>query len=197
MVKKNHTCPDADNQGFMHNEGFPSGDGHPDCGDGPCANVTDEGGDGGDNSSEVSAAREAEEWKDKYMRLQAEFDNYRKRTLREKQDLVAFGGEDIIKELLPVLDDTDRALEAMRKTDDIESVRTGIELVSKKLQDALKAKGLSEIPAVGSDLDTDLHEAIAKFPGDKKQRGKVIDVVQKGYKLRDKVVRHAKCVVGE
>ncbi len=193
MVKKNYSQTDVDSQEFTQEEGFAPGDGYPDCGGKPCANVAEDG----DNSAEVSAAREAEEWKDKYMRLQAEFDNYRKRTLREKIDLMAFGGEDVIKELLPVLDDTDRALDAMRKTEDIESVRTGIELVSKKLRDILAAKGLNEIDAVGSDLDTDLHEAIAKFPGDKKQRGKVIDVVQKGYKLKDKVVRHAKCVVGE
>ena len=197
MIKNNYSESGADNQEFVQDDGFTSGDGYPDCESEPCANVSDEEADGGDNSAEMSAAREAEEWKDKYLRLQAEFDNYRKRTLREKIDLMAFGGEDVIKELLPVLDDTDRALDAMRKTEDIESVRTGIELVSKKLRDVLAAKGLSEIDAVGSDLDTDLHEAIAKFPGDKKQRGKVIDVVQKGYKLKDKVVRHAKCVVGE
>lgn len=149
-----------------------------------------------DNSSET-AAKEAEEWKDKYLRLQAEFDNYRKRTLKEKMDLVSFGGEDVIKALLPVLDDTDRALDAMAKTEDIDSIRTGIELVSKKLHDALTSKGLCEIDAVGCDLDTDLHDAVAKIPVDKKQRGKIVDVVQKGYKLKDKVVRHAKCVVGE
>lgn len=197
MVKKNHTQPDADNQAFTQDEGFTPGDGCPDCGGEPCANVAGDEPAGGDNSAEVSAAREAGEWKDKYLRLQAEFDNYRKRTLKEKMDLVSFGGEDVIKVLLPVLDDTDRALEAMKKTDDIESVRTGIELVSRKLRDALTSKGLSEIEAVGSNLDTDLHEAVARFPCDKKQSGKVIDVVQKGYRLKDKVVRHAKCVVGE
>lgn len=197
MVKKNYSHSGIEDQEFTQDEGFTPGDGYPDCEGEPCDNVAEDGPEDGDNSAEVSAAREAEEWKDKYLRLQAEFDNYRKRTLREKLDLVSFGGEDVIRELLPVLDDTDRALDAIRKTEDVESIRTGIELVSKKLRDALTAKGLSEIDAVGSDLDTDLHEAIAKFPGDKKQKGKVIDVVQKGYKLKDKVVRHAKCVVGE
>ena len=197
MVRNKYREPDIDNQDVNTDEGFTPGDGYPDCGGEPCANVSEDETADGDNSAGVSAAREAEEWKDKYLRLQAEFDNYRKRTLKEKMDLVTFGGEDVITALLPVLDDTDRALEAMKKTEDIESVRTGIELVSKKLRDALSSKGLSEIEAVGSDLDTDLHDAVAKFPGDKKQRGKVIDVVQKGYKLKDKVVRHAKCVVGE
>lgn len=197
MIKNNQAQPDFDNQDVTTEEGFTPGDGYPDCSGEPCANVSGDEADNGDNSAEASSSREAEEWKDKYLRLQAEFDNYRKRTLKEKMDLVSFGGEDVIKSLLPVLDDTDRALEAMKKTDDVESVRTGIELVSKKLRDALTSKGLSEIEAVGSELDTDLHEAVAKFPGEKKQRGKVIDVVQKGYKLKDKVVRHAKCVVGE
>lgn len=151
-----------------------------------------------DNSAEASAAlREAEEWKDKYIRLSAEFDNYRKRTLKEKIDLIATGGEDVITVLLPVLDDIDRALSAMRETDDVVSVRTGIELISDKLRDALKAKGLCEIEAVGNALDTDFHDAVAQVAAGKKQKGKVVDVVQKGYKLKDKVVRHAKCVVGE
>lgn len=192
MAKSNN----IKDQDFMRDEGFTPGDGYPDCGGEPCANMSDAEAAEGDNPSEA-VRREADEWKDKYLRLQAEFDNYRKRTLKEKMDLVAFGGEDVIAALLPVLDDTDRALDAMRKTEDIESVRTGIELVSKKLRDALTSKGLSEIEAVGTDLDTDLHDAVAKIPVDKKQRGKVVDVVQKGYKLKDKAVRHAKCVVGE
>lgn len=151
-----------------------------------------------DNSAEMTAAIwEAEEWKDKYLRLSAEFDNYRKRTLREKLDLIATGGEAVITALLPVLDDIDRALAAMKETEDIVSVRTGIELISSKLRDTLGSKGLSEIEAVGYALDTDFHDAVAKIATDKKQKGKVVDVVQKGYKLNDKVVRHAKCVVGE
>lgn len=197
MADKNQTHTDIENQDVKTANGHFDGD---------AANASDNERDvnmagaeqrDDDNSSEVSAAREAQEWKDKYLRLQAEFDNYRKRTLKEKMDLVAFGCEDVIKALLPVLDDTDRALDAMTKTEDIESVRTGIELVSKKLRDTLTAKGLCEIDAVGCELDTDLHDAVAKIPADKKHRGKVVDVVQKGYKLKDKVVRHAKCVVGE
>ncbi len=145
----------------------------------------------------AQAAKEAEEWKDKYLRLSAEFDNYRKRTLREKMDLIESGGEDVIKSMLSVMDDFDRALSAMQSATDVASVREGVELISQKMRDALRAKGVSEIEAVGEALDTDLHEAVAKFPAGEEQKGKVIDVVQKGYKLKEKVIRYAKVVVGE
>ena len=140
---------------------------------------------------------EVEEWKDKYLRLSAEFDNYRKRTLREKMELIESGGEDVIKSMLAVMDDFDRALNAMQSATDVASVREGVELISQKMRDALKAKGVSEIEANGALLDTDLHEAVAKFPAGDDNKGKVIDVVQKGYKLKEKVIRYAKVVVGE
>lgn len=140
---------------------------------------------------------EAEEWKDKYVRLSAEFDNYRKRTLREKMELIESGGEDVIKAMLGVMDDFDRALGAMQSATDVAAVREGVELISQKMRDALKAKGVAEIEAVGEALDTDLHEAVAKFPAGEDKKGKVIDVVQKGYKLKEKVIRYAKVVVGE
>ena len=127
----------------------------------------------------------------------AEFDNYRKRTDKEKKGLIALGGEDVIKSLLGVMDDIDRALVAMSQTDDIESVRKGIELIHQKLLDTLHGKGVQEIEAVGNEFDTDLHEAVAKLPVEDDKKGKIIDVVQKGYKLKDKVVRYAKVVVGE
>ncbi len=149
-----------------------------------------------DNSADIEAndADELALLKDDYLRLQAEFDNYRKRTLREKLELAAAGGEDVIRALLPVLDDSDRALAAMGESSD----REGVELIYKKMRDALAARGLSEIEATGNDLDTDLHEAVAQIPApDEASKGKVIDVVQKGYKLHGKVLRHAKCVVGE
>ena len=159
-----------------------------------------------DKSAETAGAQSAgdgalsdveRQWQDKYLRLVAEFDNYRKRTLKEKMDLVASGGEDVIKSLLGVMDDIDRALVAMSQTDDIESVRKGIELIHQKLLDTLHAKGVQEIEAIGSELDTDLHEAVAKLPVEDDKKGKNIDVVQKGYKLKDNVVRYAKVVVGE
>ncbi len=153
--------------------------------------------EGADNSAEKAEgtaplAVELAQLKDDYLRLQAEFDNYRKRTLKEKMEIAAMGGEDVVRALLPVIDDSERALAAMVESPD----REGVELVFKKLRDTLAAQGLSEIEALGSDMDTDLHEAIARIPAPE-HKGKVVDVVQKGYKLRDKVVRHAKCVVGE
>lgn len=140
---------------------------------------------------------EAEEWKDKYLRLSAEFDNYRKRTLREKMELIESGGEDVIKSMLAVVDDFDRAMAAMQTATDVASVREGVELIRMKMNDALKGRGVAEIEAVGLPLDTDLHEAVAKFPAGDDKKGLIIDVVQKGYKLKDKVIRYAKVVVGE
>ena len=195
------------NEAVNGDEGFVPGEGYPSCDGEPCANVSGAADDAADTmtdddpAAEGDAAKALEEavahWQDKFVRLQAEFDNYRKRTLKEKMDLVASGGEDVIKSLLGVMDDIDRALVAMSQTDDIESVRKGIELIHQKLLDTLHAKGVQEIEAIGSELDTDLHEAVAKLPVEDDKKGKIIDVVQKGYKLKDKVVRYAKVVVGE
>lgn len=150
-----------------------------------------------EDASEKMAA-EIAEWRDKYVRLSAEFDNYRKRTLKEKMDLMSSAGEDVIKSLLPVMDDLERALAAMEKTSDVAAVREGVVLISNKLRDTLRGRGLAEIEAVGQELDTDFHEAVAKIPAqDETQKGRIIDVVQKGYKLNDKVIRHSKVVVGE
>lgn len=143
-------------------------------------------------------AEEAAQWRDKYVRLSAEFDNYRKRTLKEKMELVSSAGEDVIKSLLPVMDDLERALAATEKVTDVEAVREGVVLISNKLRDTLRGKGLVEIDAFGQELDTDFHEAVAKIPASEEtQKGKIVDVVQKGYKLHDKVIRHSKVVVGE
>lgn len=162
----------------------------------PDANVAEEGEAEDDNSSQNSD--NAEQWRDKYMRLSAEFDNYRKRTVKEKMELINMGGEDVIKAMLPVLDDMDRAIGAMQTSEDIDAVRQGIELISHKLRETLKGKGLSEMECVGKELDTDFHEAIAKVPGQSDQdKGKIVDVAQKGYSLKNKVIRHAKVVVGE
>lgn len=143
-------------------------------------------------------AEEAAQWRDKYVRLSAEFDNYRKRTIKEKMELVSSAGEDVIKSLLPVMDDLERALAATEKSTDVEAVREGVVLISNKLRDTLRGKGLVEIEAFGQELDTDFHEAVAKIPApEETQKGKIVDVVQKGYKLHDKVIRHSKVVVGE
>ena len=150
-----------------------------------------------EDASEKMAA-EIAEWRDKYVRLSAEFDNYRKRTLKEKMDLMSSAGEDVIKSLLPVMDDLERALAATEKASDVAAVREGVVLISNKLRDTLRGRGLAEIEAVGQELDTDFHEAVAKIPAQNEaQKGRIIDVVQKGYKLNDKVIRHSKVVVGE
>lgn len=141
--------------------------------------------------------KEAAEWRDKYIRLQAEFDNFRKRTLKEKMDLIQSGGADVLKSMLTVLDDIYRAVDASEKSDDIASLREGERLVMQKFVEALRQKGVTEIEAEGRDFDADLQEAVARFAAGEDKKGKVIDVVQRGYKLGDKVLRYAKVVVGE
>ncbi len=160
--------------------------------------------DKGDTMTEESNAESNSEnseenidWKDKYIRLQAEFDNYRKRTLKEKMDLMQSGGADVIKAFLPVVDDMQRAVGAMGKSDDIEALKGGVELISQKLTDTLKQRGVEEIEAIGLPLDTDLHEAVAKFAAGEDKKDTIIDVVQSGYKMGEKVLRFAKVVVGE
>jgi len=155
-------------------------------------------GEGSTQDAVTLALAEAAGWKDKYIRLQAEFDNYRKRTLKEKMDLVASGGEDVIKSLLGVMDDLDRALNAVRTASDVDALRAGVEMIDSKFREVLRNKGVEEIEAVGKEFDVDVHEAVAKIPApDADSKGKIVDVVQKGYKLKDKVVRYAKVVVGE
>ena len=142
--------------------------------------------------------KEAAEWKDKYMRLSAEFDNYRKRTLKEKMDLTKYAGEETLKSLLPVVDDFERGLATLEQSNDIDAVKQGIELIYAKFIGFIQQKGLKEIEAKNLPFDTDFHEAITKIPvEDKEMSGKVVDVIQKGYLLDEKVVRFAKVVVGE
>lgn len=135
---------------------------------------------------------------DKYMRLAAEFDNYRKRTLKERIDIIKSAGEDIIINILPIVDDFERALDAMKDADDIEAVKEGINIIYNKLLDFLKSRGVKEIEALNKDFDTDIHEAVTKIPApDKKLQGKVVDVIGKGYYLNDKIIRFPKVVIGE
>lgn len=140
---------------------------------------------------------EVSEWKDKYVRLQAEFDNYRKRTLREKMELVETGGKDVLLAMLPVVDDMERAVAAMAKTDDAAAVRQGVELIAQKFSEALKQRGVTPIEVVGLPFDEEVAEAVARFNAGEEQRGKVIDVVQTGYRLGERILRFAKVVVGE
>ena len=152
-----------------------------------------------DTAKELEDARKAmEEQKDKYLRLSAEFDNYRKRTLKEKTELIKNGGEKAISAILPILDDLERALQNMEKAEDVAAIHKGIELIHQKFLKALAQEGLSEIKPVGEAFDTDYHEAIALVPAQEEaQKGKVLDCVQTGYKLHDKVIRHAKVVVAQ
>lgn len=174
-----------------------------------CANVADDEQKETDTMTDEAAgkdaaaasgetlAEEVAQWKDKYMRLQAEFDNYRKRTLKEKMDLVQTGGRDVLLAMLPVRDDIQRALGAMAKSDDVEALRSGVELISQKFTEALRQKGVTEIEVVGKKFDEEVSEAVARFAAGEDKKGLVIDTVQTGYMLGDKVLRFAKVVVGE
>ena len=136
--------------------------------------------------------------KDKYLRLSAEFDNYRKRTLKEKAELIKNGGEKAISAILPILDDLERALQNMKNSDNVEAMYEGIELISQKFLKTLGQEGLEKMEPIGETFDTDFHEAIAMVPAQEEdKKGKVLDCVQTGYKLHDKVIRHAKVVVAQ
>lgn len=137
------------------------------------------------------------DWKDQYIRLQAEFDNFRKRTLREKMELIENGGRDVLKAILPILDDMQRATAASEKSDDINALREGEKLVVQKFIDTLRQNKVVEIEALDAQFDENLHEAVARFAAGEDKSGKVIDVVERGYMLGDKVLRYAKVVVGE
>ena len=144
----------------------------------------------------TAAQNDAEQWKDKYIRLVAEFDNYKKRTLKEKSELILNGSEKTVAAILPILDDFERA--TADKTEDPQAIKEGYELIYKKFLKALETLGVHKIKTDNADFNVDYHEAIAMVPGmgdDKK--GKVIDCVQTGYTLNDKVIRHAKVAVGQ
>ncbi len=191
------------NEAVEGDEGFSAGDGYPSCEGQPCANVADDTNGGADTLSVDAVPEQNEtearvaEWQDKFLRLQAEFDNYRKRTLREKMELVATGGRDVLLEMLSVRDDVQRAIEAMEKSDDLEALRAGVMLISQKFTEALRRKGVTEIEVRDKEFDADLSEAVARFAAGDDKKGRVIDVVQTGYMLGDKVLRFAKVVVGE
>ena len=162
-------------------------------------NQADEDSENSSEQDELSVVKnELEELKDKHLRLQAEFDNYRRRTLKEKAELISSAGEKVLKDLLPVIDDLDRAMESTATAQDVAAVREGLDLIVNKFQNFLKNNGVSEIEAKEQDFDADKHEAVTKFPAPSEDlKGKVIDVVQKGYMLNGKVMRFAKVVVGE
>lgn len=146
----------------------------------------------------TKANQQLEEQKDKYLRLSAEFDNYRKRTMKEKAELILNGGEKSISSILPVVDDFERALKNMETATDVAAVREGVELIYNKFMSVLGQNGVKVIETKELPLDTDYHEAIAVIPAPTEElKGKILDCVQTGYTMNDKVMRHAKVVVGE
>lgn len=136
--------------------------------------------------------------KKEYLFLMADFDNFRKRTLKEKAELIRNGGEKVLGDLLPVLDDFERALQAINSGNDVESLKEGVNLIYGKFVQYLEKNQVKEIISTDADFDTELHDAVTTFPvDDESKKGKVIDTVQKGYMINDKVLRHAKVVVGQ
>ncbi|MBL7966223.1 MAG: nucleotide exchange factor GrpE [Prolixibacteraceae bacterium] len=144
------------------------------------------------------AETDLHELRDKHIRLQAEFDNYRKRTLKERMELLKTAGEGVLVNILPVIDDFDRAIQTLNSIEEENPAKEGVKLIYNKFQEFLKLNGVKEIEAKDQAFDTDLHEAITTFPAPSEDlKGKIIDVVQKGYFLNDKVIRHSKVVIGE
>jgi molecular chaperone GrpE len=149
-------------------------------------------------SDEINYEEKYKETYDKYLRLSAEFDNYRKRNIKERADLIKTAGAEVIGGFLTVLDDFDRAMAALETSQDLEALRDGVKLIHQKTRDYLAQKGVKEIESMGQAFDTDLHDAITTIPApNPEMAGKVIDVVQKGYFLHDKVIRHSKVVIGQ
>ncbi len=150
-------------------------------------------------AQELEKAQETiEEQKDKYLRLSAEFDNFRKRTVKEKAELILNGGEKSLRSILPVVDDFERAIKNMETSTDVKALKEGIELIYNKFLATLAQNGVKVIETENQPLDTDYHEAIAVIPAPSEaQKGKILDCVQTGYTMNDKVLRHAKVVVGE
>ncbi len=152
-----------------------------------------------DEDTEVEKyKKEAEDCKDRYLRLAAEFDNYRKRTAKERVELFQTAGKDVITDLLEVLDDADRAVKQFEESDDVAAIKAGVTLIFNKLRNILQSKGLTPMEATGKEFDPELHDAIAEIPAPTEDlKGKVADEVTKGYYLNDKIIRHAKVVVGK
>jgi molecular chaperone GrpE len=138
------------------------------------------------------------ELQDKYLRLSAEFDNYRKRTHKEKTELIKTASDDLLKKIIPVVDDFERGLAAVNNSGDLEAIKQGINLIYGRFREFLQQQGIREIESINQDFNTDFHEAVTKIPvADEKLKGKVVDVIEKGYYLHDKVIRYPKVVIGE
>ena len=150
------------------------------------------------NSSENEIQKEDQDFKEKYIRLYSEYENYRKRTAKEKIDLITSASENVIKELLPILDDFERAIDNNKNVEDASVLKEGFDLIYSKMHKGLINQGLKPMEANGKDFDSEIHEAITKIPApNEKLKGKVVDVIEKGYQINEKVIRYAKVVVGE
>lgn len=162
------------------------------------ASTVENSGETQSQDAEKEYLNQLKDFQDRYIRLMAEFDNFRKRTLKERTELIKTAGEDILVNVLPVVDDFERGLQVIDKSEDIESVKQGIHLIYNKFREFLNQRGVKEIEAVQQPFNVDEHEAITKIPAPSEDlKGKVVDVVQKGYILNEKVIRFAKVVVGE
>jgi molecular chaperone GrpE len=162
------------------------------------AEATDETQETPEAPKEPTMEDKYNELNNKYLRIHAEFDNYRKRTNKEKVELISTANAGVLKDILPILDDFERAIANNEKVEDIESLKEGFNLIFNKFSTFLQSKGLKEMPAAGETFDSELHEAIANIPAPKKKlKGKVVEAVEKGYYLNDKVIRYAKVVVGQ
>lgn len=158
----------------------------------------DEGSPAGESAQIDELTRKLTEMQDRYLRLSAEFDNYRKRTLREKIDLTKSAGEGVLVTILPVIDDFDRAMNSLRDTENCTAVKEGLQLIYSKIGDFLRQNGVSEMEVLDTPFNADVHEAVTNVAvDDEAKKGKVIDVIQKGYMLNEKVIRYPKVVVGE
>lgn len=155
-------------------------------------------GESQDEKTEPSIEEQLKETQDKYLRLSAEFDNFRKRTLKEKMELIKSGGESVLSNILPIVDDFERAIASSERTEDVAALKEGMSLIKNKFNQFLEQNGVKEIEAKEKDFDTDLHEAVTKIPAPSEElKGKVVDVIEKGYYLHEKVLRFSKVVVGE
>jgi molecular chaperone GrpE len=149
-------------------------------------------------SNEEILQKKVDELNDKYLRLYSEFDNFKRRTAKERIELFSTAGKDILTDLLPVLDDMDRAIKGNQTLEDVNEVKKGMELIHNKFFNILEQKGLKPFKSIGEAFDPEIHDALTKIPAPKKKdKGKVIDEIEKGYKLNEKVIRFAKVVVGE
>ncbi len=191
----------ADENVATENENAPTNDGDAPCNDG---DASSNDGDASPETEKTDAEKlaEAEEMiaklKDQVLRQMAEFDNFRKRTIKEKTELILNGGQRVLESLLPVLDDLERAQENMAKATDVETLREGVDLIQNKLIKTLGTHGLKRMETEGAEFDTDFHEAIALLPAqDEAQKNHIIDCVQPGYLLNEKVIRHAKVAVAQ